>query len=367
VLVAFIAELSSTEAHVIADCLTDLWPPTSDLRPLASDLCLWPPTSNLCMIERMRELYPPIEPYDHGMLPVSSVHTIYYEQCGNSEGQPVVLLHGGPGGGLIPDYRRYFDPASYRVVLFDQRGSGQSTPHAELEENTTWHLVEDIEKLREHLGIDRWHVFGGSWGSTLSLAYAETHPARVRSLTLRGIFLCRPKEIRWFYQEGTNYLFPDVWEEYEKVIPEEERGDFVSAYYKRLTSEDEQVRLEAARAWSVWEGSTSKLFFDYSMIEKFADPDFALAFARIECHYFMNNAFFPTDNYLIENAGKIRHIPAVIVQGRYDVVCPVVSAWELHRAWPEADFRVIPDAGHSATEPGIVDALVEATDKFKTV
>lgn len=330
-----------------------------------SETNIWHPASGVCMIARMRELYPPVEPFDSGRLPVSPVHTIYYEQCGNPEGRPVVFLHGGPGGGIIPDYRRYFDPAAYRVVLFDQRGSGQSTPHASLEENTTWALVDDIEKLRAHLGVEDWHVFGGSWGSTLALAYAETHPARVRSLTLRGIFLCRPQEIRWFYQEGTNWLFPDVWEEYEKVIPAEERGDFVSAYYRRLTSEDEAVRVEAARAWSVWEGSTSKLLFDYAMIEKFADPQFALAFARIECHYFMNNAFFPTENYLIENVGKIRHIPAVIVQGRYDVVCPIKSAWELHRAWPEADFRVVPDAGHSATEPGIVSELVGATDRFK--
>ena len=319
------------------------------------------------MIGRMRELYPPIEPFDTGRLQVSPVHNIYYEQCGNPQGQPVVFLHGGPGGGITPDYRRYFDPASYRVILFDQRGSGQSTPHASLEENTTWALVEDIEKLRAHLAVETWHVFGGSWGSTLALAYAETHPDRVRTLCLRGIFLCRPQEISWFYQEqqGASWMFPDVWEEYRKVIPEEERGDFVSAYYRRLTDADEAVRLEAARAWSVWEGSTSKLIFDYSSIEKFADPQFALAFARIECHYFMNNAFFPTDNYLIENVGKIRHIPAVIVQGRYDVVCPMRSAWDLHRAWPEADLRVVPDAGHSVTEPGIIHELIEATDRFK--
>ncbi|HEX8559396.1 MAG TPA: prolyl aminopeptidase [Pyrinomonadaceae bacterium] len=314
----------------------------------------------------MKTLYPAIEPFDAGRLQVSPVHNIYYEQCGNPDGQPVVFLHGGPGGGLIPDYRRYFDPAAYRVVLFDQRGSGQSTPHAELEGNTTWDLVEDIEKLRVRLGVESWHVFGGSWGSTLSLAYAETHPDRVRSLCLRGIFLCRPKEIRWFYQEGANWLFPDVWEEYEKVIPEAERGDFVGAYHRRLTSEDEATRVEAARAWSVWEGSTSKLLFDYAMIEKFDDPTFALAFARIECHYFTNNAFLPTENYLIENVGKIRHIPAVIVQGRYDVVCPVRSAWDLHRAWPEADFRVVADAGHSAGEPGIIHELISATDGFKS-
>jgi proline iminopeptidase len=317
------------------------------------------------MMAGMRTLYPAIEPYDEGMLPVSPLHTIHYEQCGNPSGVPAVFLHGGPGGGITPDYRRYFDPAAYRVILFDQRGSGQSTPHASLEENTTWALVEDIEKLRAHLSVETWHVFGGSWGSTLALAYAETHPDRVRSLTLRGIFLCRPREIRWFYQEGTSWLFPDVWEQYEKVIPEGERGDFVSAYYRRLTDADEAVRLEAARAWSMWEGSTSKLIFDYASIEKFADPQFALAFARIECHYFMNNAFFPTDNYLVENVGKIRHIPAVIVQGRYDVVCPMRSAWDLHRAWPEADFRVVPDAGHSITEPGVIHELIEATDRFK--
>ena len=313
----------------------------------------------------MRTFYPPIEPYDTGMLPVSDVHTLYYEQCGNPDGLPVVFLHGGPGGGIIPNYRRFFDPAAYRIVLFDQRGSGRSTPHAELEENTTWHLVADIERLREHLGIDAWVVFGGSWGSTLSLAYSQTHPDRALALVLRGIFLCRKKEIRWFYQEGASAIFPDVWEEYVRVIPEEERGDFLSAYYRRLTSDDEAVRLEAARAWSIWEGATSKLYPDPDLIEHFGEPHMALALARIECHYFMNNAFFDSDNYLIEQVEKIRHIPTVIVQGRYDVVCPAMSAWELHRAWPEAELRIIPDAGHSATEPGTVSALIEATDKFK--
>ena len=301
------------------------------------------------------------------MLAVSPVHTLYYEQSGNPEGQPVVFLHGGPGGGTVPDYRRFFDPQAYRIVLFDQRGAGRSTPHASLEENTTWHLVADIERLREHLSIESWHVFGGSWGSTLALAYAETHPARVRSHVLRGIFLCRPKEISWFYQEGASAIYPDVWEQYLAPITAAERDDMVGAYYRRLTSEDEAVRLEAARAWSVWEGSTSKLFFDYSSIEKFADPDFALAFARIECHYFINNSFFETDNWLIEHVGAIRHIPARIVQGRYDVVCPLMSAWELHRAWPEAEFHIIPDAGHSALEPGIRSALVAATDRFRAV
>ena len=312
----------------------------------------------------MKILYPPIEPFDTGRLKVSPVHELYYEQCGNPNGKPVVFLHGGPGGGISPDYRRYFDPEIYRIVLFDQRGSGQSTPHASIEENTTWDLVADIERLREQLGIDRWQVFGGSWGSTLALSYAETHPQAVTELVLRGIFLCRPQEIQWFYQQGASAIFPDVWEEYLKVIPEAERDDMVSAYHRRLISNDLGTRVEAARAWSIWEGSTSKLFFDSDSIERFANPEFALAFARIECHYFMNNSFFPTDNYLIENVGKIQHIPCRIVQGRYDVVCPMTSAWDLHRAWPEADLRIIQDAGHSISEPGIIDALVEATDAF---
>jgi proline iminopeptidase len=319
------------------------------------------------MMRTMTTLYPPIEPFDSGWLQVSPIHKLYYEQCGNPDGQPAVFLHGGPGGGLIPEYRQFFDPNTYRVVLFDQRGSGQSTPHANLEENTTWHLVEDIERLREHFGIERWLVFGGSWGSTLSLAYAETHPERVTALVLRGIFLCRPKEIDWFYQsgQGASAIFPDVWEEYLKVIPESERGDMLHAYHRRLMSEDENVRLHAAKAWSVWEGSTSKLFPDEKLISHSGEEHFALAIARIECHYFVNNAFFSTDNYLIENIHKIRYIPGVMVQGRYDVVCPSMSAWELHRAWPEAELRMIPDAGHSATEPGIISALVDATDHFR--
>src|SRR5258705_63730 len=315
-------------------------------------------------MSELKTLYDPIEPFDTGSLKVSPIHQIYYEQCGNPQGKPVVFLHGGPGGGISSDYRRYFDPNVYRVVLFDQRGSGKSTPHASIEANTTWDLVEDIERLREHLNIRHWQVFGGSWGSTLALAYAETHPDRVRELVLRGIFLCRPREIRWFYQEGASAIFPDVWEEYLQVIPESERADMVSAYYRRLTSEDDAVRLEAARAWSIWEGSTSKLFFDPAMIEKFGDTEFALAFARIECHYFMNNAFFSSGNYLIEIVGRIRQIPAVIVRGRYDVVCPIMSAWALHRAWPEAQLHIIPDAGHSISDPGIIDALVAATDQF---
>ena len=313
----------------------------------------------------MKTLYPPTRPFDTGRLKVSDIHELYYEQVGNPNGKPVVFLHGGPGGGLTEDYHRYFDPAAYRVVLFDQRGSGRSTPHASIEQNTTWDLVADIEKLREHFGIDKWQVFGGSWGSTLALAYAETHPERVSELVLRGIFLCRPKEIQWFYQEGASWIFADVWEEYVNVIPEDERHDMVSAYHRRLTGTNEQEKINAARAWSIWEGSTSKLLFDYKSVERFADPTFALAFARIECHYFMNNCFFATDNYLVENVNKIRQIPGVIVQGRYDVVCPMTSAWDLHRAWPEADLKIIPDAGHSITEPGIIDALVKATDQFR--
>ena len=312
----------------------------------------------------MKTLYPVIEPFSTGRLRVSPIHELYYEQVGNPNGKPAVFLHGGPGGGLTLDYRRYFDPEAYRVVLFDQRGSGQSTPHANLEDNTTWDLVADIDRLREHLGIEKWLVFGGSWGSTLSLAYAETHPERVTELVLRGIFLCRPKEIKWFYQEGASWIFADVWEHFLNVIPEDERDDMVGAYYKRLTSDDEHVKVEAARAWSIWEGSTSKLFFDHHSIERFADTEFALAFARIECHYFMNNCFFDSDNYLVENVGRIREIPCVIVQGRYDVVCPMTSAWDLHRAWPEADLQIIADAGHSISEPGIIDALVTATDRF---
>jgi proline iminopeptidase len=314
----------------------------------------------------VRTLYDPVEPYDQGSLKVSPVHTLYYEQCGNPAGTPVVFLHGGPGGGIMPDHRRFFDPRAYRAVLYDQRGAGRSTPHANLEENTTWHLVADIERLRTHLGIDRWVVFGGSWGSTLALAYAETHPDRVRALVLRGIFLCRPKEIRWFYQDGASAIFPDLWEQYLAPIPEAERSDLLHAYHRRLTGEDEAVRLATARAWSVWEGATVRLLPDPKLVAEFGDPHKALALARIECHYFVNNAFFQGDDHLIERVAGIRRIPAVIVQGRYDVVCPTMSAWELHRAWPEADFQIVPDAGHHAFEPGITDALVQATDRFRS-
>jgi len=312
----------------------------------------------------MRSLYLPITPYHQGRLPVSPLHTLYFEQVGNPEGQPAVFLHGGPGHGLEPSYRQYFNPKWWRVVLFDQRGCGQSTPHAELRENTTWDLVADLERLREYLGIERWLIFGGSWGSTLALAYSQTYPERCTGLILRGIFLLRRQEIHWFYQAGAHYIFPDAWESYLAPIPPEERHDLLQAYHRRLNSEDPATRLTAARAWSVWEASTLKLEPDQALIKKFADPTFAEAFARIENHYFSHGGFFATDDQLLQNVSRIRHLPAVIVQGRYDIVCPFVSAWELHRAWPEAEFVVVPNAGHSVAEPGILTALLEATDRF---
>ncbi len=309
-------------------------------------------------------LYPDLEPNRTGMLPVSDLHTIYWEESGNPEGVPVVFVHGGPGAGTDPVHRCFFDPKRYRIVLFDQRGAGRSTPHAELRENTTWDLVADMERLREMLGISRWVVFGGSWGSTLALAYAETHPERTLGLILRGIFLLRDKEIRWFYQGGCDALFPDAWEDYLAPIPPEERGDMVRAYHARLTSPDAEVRLAAARAWSIWEARTSKLLVSEDMISKYGADEFALAFARIECHYFLHRGFFRRDDQLLADVGRIRHVPAVIVQGRYDVVCPMMSAWDLHRAWPEADVRIVPDAGHSAFEDGIARELVKAADAF---
>ena len=312
-----------------------------------------------------RGLYPEIEPYDTGMVDVSPVHRIYYEQSGNPKGKPVIFVHGGPGGGSDPKQRRFFDPAHYRVVIFDQRGCGQSTPHASLEDNTTWHLVSDMEKIREHLAIDRWQVFGGSWGSTLALAYAQKHPERVTELILRGIFLLRKSEIDWFYQKGASALFADAWEDYLAPIPEAERGDLLHAYYKRLTSTDAAERTRAAIAWSVWEGRTSCLVPNADLIAKNAVDEYALAFARIECHYFVNGGFFPNDRALLDGVDRIRHIPAVIVQGRYDVVCPMETAWALHRAWPEAEFHITPDAGHAALEPGTLHQLVSATDRFR--
>jgi proline iminopeptidase len=314
----------------------------------------------------LRTLYPPIKPYRTGYLRVSELHEIYYEESGNPRGKPAVFLHGGPGGGTDGKMRCFFDPKRYRIVLFDQRGCGKSRPHASLVDNTTWHLVEDMEKLRQHLDIERWLVFGGSWGSTLALAYAETHPERVTELVLRGIFLLRRWEIEWFYQNpgGAAALYPDLWEQYVEPIPQQERDDMISAYYKRLTSDDPRVLKKAARAWSIWEGATSCLRLNPDYVAKFADDTYAAAFARIECHYFTNRGFFRTDAQLIEDVGRIRKIPAVIVQGRYDVICPVKSAWDLHRAWPEADLRIVPDAGHSAFEAGNTHQLISATDRF---
>jgi proline iminopeptidase len=315
-------------------------------------------------MEYMKALYPKIEPFNDFKLKVSDLHTIHVEESGNPDGKPVIFLHGGPGGGIEPIYRQYFNPEKYRIIIFDQRGCGQSIPHAELKENTTWDLVSDIEKIREQLGIEKWVVFGGSWGSTLSLSYAITQPHRCKALVLRGIFMIRKKEIDWFYQEGASNIYPDAWEHYLKPIPENERHNLVAAYYKRLTSKDDTVRIEAAKAWSIWEASTSKLFQSEESLHAFEDTKVAEAFARIECHYFTNRGFFDTDEWLLDNIEKIRHIPTVIVQGRYDVVCPMLSAWELHKAFPEADFEVVQDAGHSMTEKGIAAKLVEYTDKF---
>jgi proline iminopeptidase len=315
---------------------------------------------------RPRGLYPPLRPYRTGRLRVSPLHQLYFEESGSPRGKPVVFLHGGPGGGTSPAMRRFFDPRRYRIVLFDQRGCGKSRPHASLVDNTTWHLVADIEALRVHLGIERWQVFGGSWGSTLALAYAQRHPRRVTELVLRGIFLLRRSELEWFYQnpEGAAALFPDLWERYVAPIPPRERGDMMRAYYRRLTSRAARQRAAAAHAWSVWEGATSFLKASAGYVAKFADPEYAAAFARIECHYFVNRGFLRRDDELLRGVRRIRHIPAVIVQGRYDVVCPMRSAWALHRAWPEAQLRVVPDAGHSAFEPGIAAALVAATDRY---
>ncbi|BDU74630.1 prolyl aminopeptidase [Mesoterricola silvestris] len=309
-------------------------------------------------------LYPPIEPYATGRLKVSATHELYYEESGNPQGKPVVFLHGGPGGGSDPKQRRFFHPEKYRIILFDQRGCGKSTPYASLEDNTTWDLVADTEKLRVHLGIARWQVFGGSWGSTLALAYAEKHPEACTELVLRGIFLLRKQEIDWFYQRGASILYPDAWEPYLAHIPEAERGDLLAAYHRRLTSPDPAVRLAAAKTWSGWEGGTSKLIPDADFTGHYEEDEFALAFARIECHYFVNKGWFDPEDQLLRDAGKIRHIPGVIVQGRYDVVCPMESAWALHRAWPEADLVITPDCGHSAFDAPNCRALVAATDRF---
>jgi proline iminopeptidase len=312
----------------------------------------------------MTGLFPEIEPFDSGHLAVDDLHSIYYEQCGNPHGKPAIFVHGGPGGGASPVHRRFWDPAVYRIILFDQRGCGRSTPHAELRKNTTWDLVEDMERIREHLDIKRWQLFGGSWGSTLSLAYAQQHPKHVTEMILRGIFLLRRREIHWYYQEGASRIFPEAWAKYLEPIPEEERDDLVGAYYRRLTSTDREERIAAARAWSMWEGSTSRLVPDPELIARTGNESFAEAFARIECHYFINGGFFQDDNHLLGNIDRIAHIPAVIVHGRYDIVCPVESAYELHNAWPKSELVIAAQSGHSALEPDITSHLVEATERF---
>jgi len=312
-----------------------------------------------------RTLYPPIKPYNVGYLRVSAVHELYYEECGNPQGKPAVFVHGGPGAGCDARARSFFDPDAYRIILFDQRGCGRSRPHASLVDNTTWHLVADMEQLRTHLNIEQWLVFGGSWGSTLALAYSQSHPERVSHLVLRGIFMLSQFELQWFYQGGASALFPDRWESYVAAIPPQERGDMIKAFYTRLTSGDRKTMVDAARAWSVWEAATSYLHVNEDNVHKWGEEDFAIAVARIECHYFINGGFLDSEDQLLTNVSRIRHIPAVIVQGRYDVVCPMQTAWALHKAWPEADFRIVHDAGHSAFELGNAHELITATDKFR--
>jgi proline iminopeptidase len=309
-------------------------------------------------------LFPELQPFNRGRLRVSALHEIYFEECGNPAGDPVVVLHGGPGGGISPFLRRLHDPRHYHIVLLDQRGCGASTPRACLEENTTWHLVSDLEILRERLGIEHWHVFGGSWGSTLALAYALKHPAQVKSLVLRGIFTLRETEIRCFYQQGADALFPDAFEKFKEPIPESERHDLVRAHHRRLTGTNEAERLASARAWSQWEGSTLSLLPNPARVESFGSDEFALTFASIECHYFVNHGFFEHDGWIIAQAHKLKRIPGVIVQGRYDVVTPMITAYDLHRAWPEAEFVIVDDAGHTALESGLTDALIRATNRF---
>ena len=309
----------------------------------------------------MPELYPASKPYVSHSIKVDAPHVLHVEEYGNPDGIAVVFLHGGPGGGCEPYHSRFFDPEFYRIILFDQRGCGKSTPHAELEGNNTQALVADMEVIRERLGINQWLVFGGSWGSTLALVYAQTHPLHVLGLILRGIFLCREKEIQWIYQEGASRLAPDYWQDYLNVIPADERGDMLTAYHRRLTSEDEVTRMAAARAWSIWEGRTATLLGREEVVAHFADPYVALAIARIECHYFVNKSFL-SDNQILNNLSKISHIPGIIIQGRYDIICPMESAWELHQLWPNSSLEIIDDAGHAASEPGILSALVQACD-----
>jgi len=316
------------------------------------------------MTESLNKLSPPAKVNQSGHIQATAIHQVYWESCGNPDGKAVIFVHGGPGGGTSEETRCFFNPDKYHIIQFDQRGCGKSTPHACLEENTTWDLIDDMETIRNMLNIEQWQVFGGSWGSTLALAYAEKHPNRVTELVLRGIYLLRQQELQWFYQEGANRLYPDAWQAYRDFIPTDEQHDMMTAYQKRLLSDDESVRLEAAKRWSVWEGSTCHLYPDLQHIEETADAEFALAFARIENHYFMNKGFFTHENQLLDEVGKIRHIPTVIIQGRYDVVCPMQTAFDLKQALPEAELIVVPDAGHSAFEPAIASELVKATDRF---
>ncbi len=311
----------------------------------------------------MHKLFPDLKPNKTYALAVEPPHLLYVEEAGNPGGLPVLFVHGGPGAGCEDKHRSYFDPNLYRIILFDQRGAGRSKPHAALECNTTQALVADMERIREFLAVDRWVLFGGSWGSTLALAYAQNHPERVLALILRGIFLCRPREIHWFYQDGANRVFPDYWQDFLAPIPEHERHDLLQAHYRRLTGEDEVARMSSAKAWSVWEGRTATLTPRQAVIDFFSSPHVALSLARIEAHYFVHNIFLEP-NQLVRDAWKLRDIPGVIVHGRYDMVCPLESAWDLHRAWPEAQLEIVPSAGHSASEPGIVDALVQATDEI---
>jgi len=311
----------------------------------------------------MRSLYPPLEPYDSGWLDMGGGHDVYWERCGNPSGKPAVFLHGGPGGGCTPGHRQLFDPERYNVLLFDQRGCGRSRPYASLEANTTWHLVSDIERFRAMMKVERWLVFGGSWGSALALAYAETHPERVSELVVRGIFTLRRSELLWYYQEGASWLFPDKWNRFLAPIPLDERGDLIAAYHRRLTHPDPAVQVEAARAWSLWEGETITLLPHEGYSAQFGDARYALAFARIENHYFVNNGFL-TEGQLLRDASKLAAIPGVIVQGRYDVATPAATAWDLHKAWPGSRLVIVPDAGHAGTEPGIQHYLLEATDAF---
>jgi proline iminopeptidase len=317
------------------------------------------------MTAQAEALYPPAEPFKTGVLDTGDGHLLYWELCGNPQGKPAVFLHGGPGAGCSADHRRLFNPERYCVLLFDQRGCGRSRPLASLDNNTTWHLVADMERLRKMLGVEQWLVFGGSWGSTLALAYAQTHADRVSQLVVRGIFTLRESEVHWYYQEGASWLFPDLWEGFIAPIPVEERDDLVAAHHKRLTGSDPVAQLASARAWSLWEGETIRLLPDPANTDKYSDDAFSLAFARIENHYFVNKGWMD-EGQLIRDAHKLAHIPGVIIQGRYDVCTPARTAWDLHRAWPQAEFHIVPDAGHAFNEPGILAKLMEATDRFSS-